>query len=264
MVTDKEKEKMEEKIEKNNTPIEKLNLSNKIYESLYRAGYRTVEEVVLLTEQDLKNIRGMGKQSIEEVINRLEEFLPGYKIKQEEIPKDNNSTHINMNDPIKKLNLSTLAYTRLRRSGYNTVEEILLLTEQDLEKIKGMGKKSIKEVMDRVAELSIHKQKQDKEILEENPIIDAENSQEIVLRDEMKDVQSEKDIAEIQMENDLTEKHIGKTELEILKAKRDELQESLRKLEEQTRKSKELLASYEKIINSEEKNNESSINHGEE
>ncbi len=56
---------------------------------------------------------------------------------------------------IEELDLSVRSYNCLKRANVQTVQELILKTEDDLSKVRNMGKKSIKEVKDKVANLGL-------------------------------------------------------------------------------------------------------------
>ena len=56
---------------------------------------------------------------------------------------------------IEELDLSVRSYNCLKRANIQTVQELILRTEDDLGKVRNMGKKSIKEVKDKVANLGL-------------------------------------------------------------------------------------------------------------
>lgn len=56
---------------------------------------------------------------------------------------------------IEELDLSVRSYNCLKRANIQTVQELILKTEEDLSKVRNMGKKSIKEVKDKVASLGL-------------------------------------------------------------------------------------------------------------
>ena len=56
---------------------------------------------------------------------------------------------------IEELDLSVRSYNCLKRANIQTVQELILRTEDDLAKVRNMGKKSIKEVKDKVTNLGL-------------------------------------------------------------------------------------------------------------
>lgn len=56
---------------------------------------------------------------------------------------------------IEDLDLSVRSYNCLKRAGIGTVEELLQKTEEDMMKVRNLGKKSIKEVKDKLSDLGL-------------------------------------------------------------------------------------------------------------
>ena len=63
--------------------IEELDLSVRSYNCLKRAGINTVEELANKSEDDMMKVRNLGKKSLEEVIQKLEELGLGLKPSEE-------------------------------------------------------------------------------------------------------------------------------------------------------------------------------------
>lgn len=57
--------------------------------------------------------------------------------------------------PIEDLDLSVRSYNCLKRAGISTVQELTNRTEDDMNKIRNLGKKSLKEIKDKVFELNL-------------------------------------------------------------------------------------------------------------
>lgn len=71
IMVEKEEEEKDKILE---MTIEELDLSVRSYNCLKRAGINTVEELTLRTEEDMIKVRNLGKKSLEEVIQKLEEL----------------------------------------------------------------------------------------------------------------------------------------------------------------------------------------------
>jgi DNA-directed RNA polymerase subunit alpha len=56
---------------------------------------------------------------------------------------------------IEELDLSVRSYNCLKRAGINTVEELTQKTEEDMMKVRNLGKKSLEEVQKKLAELGL-------------------------------------------------------------------------------------------------------------
>ncbi|MBA1336377.1 MAG: DNA-directed RNA polymerase alpha subunit [Firmicutes bacterium] len=62
---------------------------------------------------------------------------------------------------IEELDLSVRSYNCLKRAGINTVEELTQKTEEDMMKVRNLGKKSLEEVQSKLAELDLGLKKSD-------------------------------------------------------------------------------------------------------
>lgn len=62
---------------------------------------------------------------------------------------------------IEELDLSVRSYNCLKRAGINTVEELIQRTEEDMMKVRNLGKKSLEEVVTKLAELNLSLRKPD-------------------------------------------------------------------------------------------------------
>ena len=58
--------------------IDTLNLSARCFNCLDRSGLKYVGELVIMSENELKNIKNMGKKSYDEIADKLEEL--GYPV----------------------------------------------------------------------------------------------------------------------------------------------------------------------------------------
>ena len=57
--------------------------------------------------------------------------------------------------PIEEIEFSVRAYNCLKRAGVNTVEDLINKKESEVNKIRNLGKKSLKEVLDKVKEMGL-------------------------------------------------------------------------------------------------------------
>lgn len=74
----------------------------------------------------------------------------GLTLEREEEAKD--KTH---ELSIEELDLSVRSYNCLKRAGINTVEDLLNRTEDDMMKVRNLGRKSFEEVLNKIAELGL-------------------------------------------------------------------------------------------------------------
>lgn len=79
LMVEKEEDKKEKALE---MTIEELDLSVRSYNCLKRAGINTVEELTEKTEDDMMKVRNLGKKSLEEVIQKLDEL--GFSLRPSE------------------------------------------------------------------------------------------------------------------------------------------------------------------------------------
>jgi len=71
IMVEKEEEQKDKILEMS---IEELDLSVRSYNCLKRAGINTVEELIQKNEDDMMKVRNLGKKSLEEVVNKLDEL----------------------------------------------------------------------------------------------------------------------------------------------------------------------------------------------
>ncbi len=62
---------------------------------------------------------------------------------------------------VEELDLSVRSYNCLKRAGIDTVEELIQRTEEDMMKVRNLGKKSLEEVQSKLAELDLSLKKSD-------------------------------------------------------------------------------------------------------
>ena len=78
-MVEKEEDQKEKALE---MTIEELELSVRSFNCLKRASINTVEELTRKTEDDMMKVRNLGKKSLDEVKNKLEEL--GLSLRQSE------------------------------------------------------------------------------------------------------------------------------------------------------------------------------------
>ena len=83
--------------------------------------------------------------------------LPGKKFPPEEIVVEEEVEEEDINEELDKtieeLDFSLRSFNCLKRAGFNTVADIIKVSESDLKTIKNFGKKSLTEVIDKIHEL---------------------------------------------------------------------------------------------------------------
>jgi len=66
-----------------------------------------------------------------------------------------------INQSIEDLDLSVRSYNCLKRAGVNTVQDLLSKTQEDMLKVRNLGKKSYEEVMNKLTELGLSLREED-------------------------------------------------------------------------------------------------------
>ena len=62
---------------------------------------------------------------------------------------------------IEELDLSVRSFNCLKRAGINTVEDLISKTEEDMMKVRNLGRKSLEEVVAKLATLGYSLRKED-------------------------------------------------------------------------------------------------------
>ena len=164
--------------------IGQLNLKNRSFNALTRAGIRTVGELIQLVQSgELRTIPALGRKSILEITARLSQGK--FNASEAEANTDAslalNDIYLSPEDTIEKLNLSRRSFNALTQAGVRTVGEILQLIESGgLQNIRSLGAKSILEIEDKLiqgksevespAETDAIPDKDDTYLLSEDPI----------------------------------------------------------------------------------------------
>lgn len=93
------------------------------------------------------------------LISHFERFLELQEISEKELDafKDEEikSTEKFNNMSIEELDLSVRSYNCLKRQGFQTVQELTQISEDEMMKFRNLGKKSLKEIQDKLAELGL-------------------------------------------------------------------------------------------------------------
>lgn len=134
------------------TPIQRVqyevektvNLSDRLIMEVYTNGSIEPQEAIALSSKIL-----MEHLSVFVELNdkaKMAEFM----VESEE---DSKNKILEMS--IEDLDLSVRSYNCLKRAGINTVQELINQTEEDMMKVRNLGRKSLKEVKDKLAELNL-------------------------------------------------------------------------------------------------------------
>lgn len=104
---------------------------------------------------DPKEALGLASKML---IDHLNEFVDLSEKAAEEdfmVEREIEETNKNLEKPIEDLDLSVRSYNCLKRAGINNLSELIEKTEEDMMKVRNLGKKSLKEVKDKLEELNL-------------------------------------------------------------------------------------------------------------
>lgn len=132
-------------------PIEKLDLSERSYNALTRAGVQTVGEVLQLVDTGkLITIPALGKKSISEIKGELAQvkFSEGLGIEAHtDTTLNQNYILLSRRDSIEALDLTAHSFSALVRADIRTVEDILQFVEfGNLQTVRELGIQCILEI----------------------------------------------------------------------------------------------------------------------
>lgn len=139
-------------IDLENISIGRLMLSGRSQNGLARVGVNNIKSFIEVSEEDIRNIYGLGEKSVDEILNAqrvinengLEYYL--YNNASGSIDMYENDD-IDSEYDIKKLNLSIRSTRVLINYGIEKITDLLKLTEEDVRKMRGIGEKSKKEII---------------------------------------------------------------------------------------------------------------------
>ena len=109
------------------------------------------------TDKSINPKEAMGLAS-KMLIDHLNEFVDlSEKAADEDVmvEREIEETNKNLEKPIEDLDLSVRSYNCLKRAGINNLSELIEKTEEDMMKVRNLGKKSLKEVKQKLEELNL-------------------------------------------------------------------------------------------------------------
>ncbi len=148
--------------------IDCLNLGVRTKRCLRRKNCVTIDELLEITINDLRNIRNLGSKSIDEIIQKTRDFIEKQDViripyESEPIKKKEDDDSINTiptlaqlfnvdansfgNVSIDRLNFCVRTKNCFRRKNYTTLKDLLEITMNDLQNIRTLGSKSIDEIV---------------------------------------------------------------------------------------------------------------------
>lgn len=140
------------------TPIEQLSLSVRACNLLHRMNIHYVEDFLTISLEEVEKQRNVGKKTIAEIKQALVLATNGEVEFTYELPEDDNAVE-GFSDAqlsemsrhsISELKLSTRPNNALTKEGYITIDKVAMLTKDDIKQFKGLGQKSIDEIVNSI------------------------------------------------------------------------------------------------------------------
>ena len=139
-IYEKEYEDIKKKNTKN-TDIRNVGFSLRTYRALYNHGICTLGDIIKYTKEDLEKIRNLDVKGIKEI----EEVLAKHDL--ELLPEECENVD---EMPLEELHLSCRPFCILIRNNIQTIGDLRNADIEDLRKLRGMGEKSISEIIDKL------------------------------------------------------------------------------------------------------------------
>ena len=127
--------------EKEHEDIKYVGFSLRTYRSLYNHGICTLGDIIKYTKKDLEKIRNLNVKGIKEI----EEVLAKHDL--ELLPEECKNVD---EMPLEELRLSSRPFCILIRNNIQTIGDLRNADIEDLRKLRGMGEKSINEIIDKL------------------------------------------------------------------------------------------------------------------
>ncbi len=97
----------------------------------------------------------LGAKILNEHLNLFVDLSDNAKNTEIMIEKEENKKEKVLELSIEELDLSVRSYNCLKRAGINTVDDLAAKTEEDMMKVRNLGRKSLEEVLNKMAELGL-------------------------------------------------------------------------------------------------------------
>ena len=157
-----------------NIPIEELGLPIGLYNKMKHSGYNFVSKLADMTEEQLLEIRGLGKQTASKILKRIKEL--GFEKSQSSNAQLTKTTVQFRNTEgllcddvlIEDMDLSVRSYNVLRQAGYIFASQLIGITMEKLLEIKNLGRSSAHEIVNKINSLSFTESGTQQSPIEEN------------------------------------------------------------------------------------------------
>ena len=140
--------------------IKDLGLSVRSIHGLIKIGVNTVAELMTVTEEQLLEVRNLGRKSVDEILEKIRSLSDDMGLCEKKArpgvyglindPQTNQivAEYIRKNDVnIDALGLSNRSRNQLYKNGYDKISKIYFMTKADLQKIRALGESSIAEIL---------------------------------------------------------------------------------------------------------------------
>lgn len=131
------------------TSLRDLIWSERVIRGLIRSGINTVGDLILKDKNAIGNIRNIGEVSLSEILAKINEI---YEISPEarKVIDDKNEQgfKLEVDNHINSLNLPRTLYNGLIRNDITTIEDLLKVDEETLRKIRAFGDKKVQEILE--------------------------------------------------------------------------------------------------------------------
>lgn len=144
------------------TPVERVNY----YVENTRVGQITNYDKLTLEVWTDKSLRpeeavSLGAKILTEHLNIFVNLTDQAQQAEIMVEKEEDQKEKVLEMTIEELDLSVRSYNCLKRAGINTVHELTQKTEEEMMKVRNLGRKSLQEVKEKLAELNLSLRKED-------------------------------------------------------------------------------------------------------
>lgn len=130
-----------------NQMIQNLEVSIRSKNALQLQGIQTVEDLLDYGEENLHNIRNLGKKSMDELLGIFNSFKKKYNLLNKKNFFLNEEQKKYIDYEVNELELSVRSKNALKKENINFLSQILKLSQEEIEKIKNLGEKSKVEIL---------------------------------------------------------------------------------------------------------------------
>ncbi|HEY8393525.1 MAG TPA: DNA-directed RNA polymerase subunit alpha C-terminal domain-containing protein [Thermaerobacter sp.] len=139
-------------------PLDMLRVPPRVRQALRERGYETVGDLARQPGPELLEARGLGARGLLALVTELARLASDQEYRRAVVERVSQYDPSRFPPPVRslpveQLGLSQRAYRALRRAGVRTVEDLVTLGETGLERLRGVGPKSLAEIRRRLEAL---------------------------------------------------------------------------------------------------------------